>query len=148
MATENLSFGEKLNNPFNLRTGCEWVGLTGESRGFCIFDSMKNGIRAAFITLRTYYQVHGLRTIRSIITRWAPATENNTEGYIYKVAKRLGKQPDKTLNFETSDDLLNLMEVIYEVETGHKASCETLEMFLDLWTLHLKSAFWKRHEGR
>ena len=44
---------------------------------FCQFKSLEYGWRAAFYLLtRTYYHKYRLYTIRGIISKWAPPTEN------------------------------------------------------------------------
>ena len=59
---------------------------------------MEYGWRAAFYLLtRTYYHKHRLYTIRTIIRRWAPESENNTEAYINNVSMLTGIQPDEPL---------------------------------------------------
>ena len=59
---------------------------------------MAYGWRAAFRLLcHTYYGKYKLRTIRDIITRWAPPKENNTEAYIRRVTDRIGIGADKVL---------------------------------------------------
>lgn len=58
---------------------------------------MTFGLRAALKLLRTYYQRHGCVTIRQIIRRWAPETENKTEVYIQTVSRMTGILPDTTL---------------------------------------------------
>ena len=59
---------------------------------------MAYGWRAAFVILcRTYYGKYKLRTIRDIVTRWAPPKENNTEAYIRHVSDYTGIGPDKVL---------------------------------------------------
>ena len=59
---------------------------------------MAYGWRAAFVILcRTYYNKYKLRTIRAIITRWAPPKENNTEAYIRRVTDRIGIGADTVL---------------------------------------------------
>lgn len=71
------------NNPFNIRrSGSKWQGLTGYRRGFCQFDSLDNGVRAAAIIIfRTYYN-RGFTSIRQILYRFAPPCENDTESYV------------------------------------------------------------------
>ncbi|MBO7099343.1 MAG: hypothetical protein J6W21_05715, partial [Bacteroidaceae bacterium] len=60
--------------------------------------SMEYGWRAAFVILcRTYYGKYGLKTIRDIVSRWAPAKENNTEAYIRHVSDYTGIAPNKVL---------------------------------------------------
>ena len=93
--------GLRNNNPLNIRrSGDKWQGLKAqqEDREFFQFSEMKWGWRAAFVILcRTYYNKHKLRTIRALITRWAPPKENNTEAYIRRVTDRIGIGPDREL---------------------------------------------------
>ena len=93
--------GIRNNNPLNIRrSGDKWQGLRvlQEDREFFQFSEMKWGWRAAFRLLcHTYYGKYKLRTIRDIITRWAPPKENNTEAYIRCVTDRIGIGPDKEL---------------------------------------------------
>ena len=81
--------GIRNNNPLNIRlTATRWVGMRAkqEDKGFCQFNSMAYGWRAAFLLLFSYYYKHGLETVRAIISRWAPPTDgNNTEAYIASV---------------------------------------------------------------
>lgn len=77
--------GIRNNNPANIRRGCNWKGLIRQQkdREFCQFVTMTWGVRALLVTLRTYVVKHHLRTVREIITRWAPPSDgNNTEKYI------------------------------------------------------------------
>jgi hypothetical protein len=43
--------------------------------------------------LIAYQDKHGLRTIRQIVSRWAPPTENNTNAYVRAVAADTGWMP-------------------------------------------------------
>ena len=71
------------NNIFNIRAGrAQWLGMTGSHRGFVEFDTQEHGIRAWLILMRNYRRRYGCRTIRQIVTRFAPPTENQTERYI------------------------------------------------------------------
>ena len=71
--------------------------LKGEG-AFCQFYSMEYGWRAAFVILcKTYYGKYKLRTIRDLVSRWAPAKENNTEAYIRHVSDYTGIAPNKVL---------------------------------------------------
>ncbi len=101
MSESKLPRGLRNNNPLNIRrSGDKWQGLRvlQEDREFFQFSEMKWGWRAAFRLLcHTYYGKYRLRTIRDIITRWAPPKENNTEAYIRSVTDRIGIGPDKEL---------------------------------------------------
>ena len=99
-----LPRGIRNNNPLNIRLSSDrWQGQVLPQRGsgegaFCVFESMAYGWRAAFVILcKTYYGKYKLKTIRAIITRWAPPKENNTEVYIRRVTDRIGIGPDREL---------------------------------------------------
>jgi hypothetical protein len=91
-------------NPGNLRHGQPWDGLAAEQAdpSFCTFVSPAYGIRAMCIVLLAYQERHGLKTLRQMISRWAPAGDNNSPlVYAQTVAKfmRVGR-----------DDVLNLRD--------------------------------------
>ena len=96
-----LPRGIRNNNPLNIRrSGDKWQGLKTlqEDREFFQFETIELGWRAAFVILcRTYYGKYGLKTIRDIVSRWAPAKENNTEAYIRHVSDYTGIAPNKVL---------------------------------------------------
>jgi len=80
--------GIRNNNPGNIRrNGDPWQGLaeTQGDKEFFTFATPVYGIRALARTLITYQDRHGLRTIRQIISRWAPPVENDTESYVKAV---------------------------------------------------------------
>ena len=67
-------------------------------RAFVQFKSLEYGWRAAFYLLtRTYYHKYRLYTIRGIISRWAPSSENDTRAYIENVSRLTGIAPDETI---------------------------------------------------
>lgn len=78
------TLGVRYNNPCNIRYSKlnTWKGQLGQSKGFCKFSSMDYGVRAVLAILRSYRFHYGLDTIRKIITRFAPPSENDTESYI------------------------------------------------------------------
>lgn len=71
------------NNPLNIRyRECNnWQGQLSPKKGFCQFVSPYSGYRAAVILLNRYKK-HGACTIRQIVSRWAPPSENNTDNYV------------------------------------------------------------------
>jgi len=79
---------------FNIRcTATRWQGAREEQtdKSFVQFKSMAYGYRAAWKILQTYYdRFCGQEkpfTVRNIIERWAPPSENDTEAYIRNVLK-------------------------------------------------------------
>ena len=65
---------------------------------FVQFKSLEFGWRAAFYLLtRTYYHKYRLYTIRGIISRWAPSSENDTSAYIQNVSRLTGIDPDEPI---------------------------------------------------
>ena len=104
--------GIRNNNPLNIRKSADkWQGQINANvndndnnsspKGdaeFVQFYTMEYGWRAAFVILcKTYYGKYKLRTIRDIVSRWAPAKENNTEAYIRHVSDYTGIGPDRDL---------------------------------------------------
>lgn len=116
----NLPRGIRNNNPGNIRHGDKWKGLHTEQTdpSFCRFIAPKWGYRALFIILRTYERKYRLCSIREIIHRYAPPIENNTEGYIQRVAKELKVSPDDCLSVMKKDVLFALADAITRVENA------------------------------
>jgi hypothetical protein len=100
-----LPRGIRNNNPLNIRhSKDQWKGLKPHQTdgSFCQFETLDYGWRAAFYLLtRTYYHRYRLYTIRGIVSKWAPAIENNTKAYITNVARLTGIDPDEPLGIPT-----------------------------------------------
>ena len=128
MSTNKMARGLRNNNPLNIIKSKSqvWLGEThlgGETR-FCQFSSMQYGLRAALKLLRTYYNKHGCRTIRQIICRWAPETENQVAAYIKTVCGlvQLGADaPLPPMKKETRILWCELVLAMATVECGLKA---------------------------
>ena len=67
------------NNIFNIRTGAKWKGMTGAKNGFVEFETREHGIRAWIVLMHNYRVKHRCATVRAIITRFAPPSENQTQ---------------------------------------------------------------------
>ena len=90
----NQTRGIRNNNPLNIRrSSTRWQGAREEQtdKSFVQFKTMAYGYRAAWKVLQTYYERFCMQskpfTVRNIIERWAPPTENDTEAYIKSVLK-------------------------------------------------------------
>ena len=119
--------GIRNNNPLNIRRSkSRWKGLCEHQtdKSFCQFTEMKYGWRAAFYLLcSTYYRTYGCNTIRTIISRWAPDNENNTEAYIKRVCELTGMKHTEPIGHpeKYADNWLKLGWAMAIVENGKTA---------------------------
>lgn len=114
-------------NPLNIRYSPrnKWKGQIGNSHGFCSFISMEYGLRAGIVLIRSYIR-RGYNTINSIISRWAPPSENNTESYINFVVGRVGL-PDDTEILDTDIEIIKkLIQAMSWIETMSVIDAEDL----------------------
>ena len=89
-----MTRGIRNNNPLNLRHSADqWQGARKEQtdKSFVQFESMAYGYRAAWKTLDSYWkhfkQLRQPFTVRAIISRWAPPSENDTDAYVSTVLR-------------------------------------------------------------
>lgn len=116
---EKLPRGIRNKNPGNIKLGTDWDGLAAEQTDptFCIFDEAVMGIRALMRILLTYRFTHNKKNIDSIIRRWAPPSENDTEAYIKFVAKRMKIEPMAMID-NSIEGYLPLVKSIIQMENG------------------------------
>ena len=116
---EKLPRGIRNKNPGNIKLGTDWDGLAAEQTDptFCIFDEAVMGIRALMRILLTYRFTHNKKNIDSIIRRWAPPSENDTEAYIKFVAKRMEIEPMSMID-NSIEGYLPLVKSIIQMENG------------------------------
>ena len=96
---------------------------------FVQFESMALGLRAAFCLLRSYSR-RGLETPAEIVARWAPSTENNTEGYIRNVCRLTGYDPSQRLSVA---DWPRLVWAMARVECGEEVPMEQVMQGFELF---------------
>ncbi|MTI72221.1 MAG: structural protein P5 [Stenotrophomonas sp.] len=117
--------GVRNNNPGNIdRTAVVWQGedrspeaVKREPR-FCVFMTPQAGFRALAKTLLTYQGRHGLRTVKEIINRWAPPSENNTSAYVAQVAREVGVGGSEIIGLNRQVTLQRLVTAIARHENG------------------------------
>ena len=111
-------------NPGNIRKSADVfqgeIVPSGDS-DFKQFRTMAYGYRAMFKILFNYYRVYGLKTIRQLISRWAPKNENNTQAYVKLVASYAGIAEDTPLQF-TEDEMVKIVAAMSRVENGREAN--------------------------
>lgn len=120
---ESLIRGERNNNPGNIRISSNaWRGKVPVAQNtdgaFEQFDSAENGIRALGKLLLSYQKNYGLNTVRKLITRYAPPSENITSSYVNAVAGALGVTPDAPIAVANPATLFSLAKAIIRHENG------------------------------
>ena len=112
--------GVRNNNPGNVMRGSQaWEGeIQGNDPRYSSFATPEAGIRAMGKTLINYQDKHGINTVEGVISRWAPATENNTAAYVATVAKEMGVKPDAALDLHDTATLNKLTRAVIRVENG------------------------------
>ena len=126
---KNKMRGIRNNNPLNIRHSSDrWEGARKEQtdKSFVQFETMAYGYRAAWKTLESYWK-HFHSTgqcfnVTTIISRWTPPTENDTQAYIRTVLKLSGLggkenllQPSRKVDTE---QLVKLLAAMTTVECG------------------------------
>lgn len=117
-----LPRGLRNHNPLNIRiNGDKWQGLAPveQDKAFLTFVSNAYGYRAAFRIMKKYYG-RNVRTIRSIISTWAPPTENNVRSYINQVSRLTGIPADRVINWKDEETMVALVHAMAIVENGMK----------------------------
>ena len=104
------------NNIFNIRAGQNWQGKTGVRKGFVEFETREYAIRAWLVLMRTYRH-RGCKTIRQIVTRFAPPKENSTEAYIDFVCRQLHYNENYELKADSTYILLGIAMAAMETST-------------------------------
>lgn len=117
----SLPRGYRNNNPLNIRKNAAnaWKGkvVPGSDPAFEQFITMAYGYRAALYLLRKYIG-QGNNTIRKIINKWAPPSENNTSSYVNNVAARTGINADTVIARTDMDKLCKIAWAMAWSENG------------------------------
>lgn len=129
--------GIRNHNPGNIRWGADWQGLKKGGKlqdpSFCVFVNPSFGIRALAKVLINYKKLHSLKTVRSIISRYAPPNENQTLAYIKSVANQLSVHPDDVIDIEEHGVLTVFIKAVIRYENGVQPySNEIIQQGIDL----------------
>ena len=118
--------GIRNNNPGNIRHGEKWEGLSDKQTdsSFCVFKTPEYGIRAMAKILLNYQKKYGLKTIKQIISRWAPPNENDTQSYIKSVSAAVGVLPDDEISLNNKNVMMSLIKAIIKHENGEQPYSE------------------------
>ncbi|MNF81009.1 hypothetical protein D3C85_548610 [compost metagenome] len=117
--------GVRNRNPGNidLSPSNKWVGQLGLETGvpkprFARFDTPENGIRALGKLLLTYQRKHGLKTVKAIISRWAPSVENDTGAYVRAVEANTGTRPGAEIDLTQPAVMAGFVKAIIQHENA------------------------------
>lgn len=135
-----ITLGERCKNPGNIRyvASQKWQGLDNppSEQGFCRFVDISYGIRALMITLRTYIRKHNLTDVKSIISRYAPSSENDTRAYISHVNDILYSYNCGTDNIAFGTrQFFCLVSAIISIECSLSVSIYTIESIMHRFNL-------------
>lgn len=133
---KNISRGLRNNNPGNIRhNGDVWQGeAAGSDKAFKTFKNMAYGYRAMFVTLQTYQKKYGLKTIRQMVSRWAPEIENDTNNYVNRVSEWSLIGADIQVTATHKDVMVPIVAAMSRMENGVPAVMSEVEAGWSLFT--------------
>lgn len=118
-----MSRGLSNFNPGNIRKSkTKYLGEVRPSRdpAFKQFRTMAWGYRAMFVLLHTYSR-YGYRSLRQMITRYAPPVENHTLNYIDGVSRWADVFPDASLDTLDPAVMIPVVAAMSRMENGVQA---------------------------
>lgn len=134
MSKKSQARGIRNNNAGNIRwdNQTQWRGMIGtDDKGFIIFDTPENGVRAMARILLSYNR-RGVNTVQNIISTWAPQNgvdpqtgesyTNNTSSYINSVIQKTGLSQGELV---TREDYDKLIPAIIHHENGYQPYGQT-----------------------
>lgn len=118
--SSNVPRGVRNNNPLNIRyfPNNNWKGRVTENKkddSFEEFTEISYGVRAACRLIQVYVTRYHCSTIRSIVYRFAPPTENNTSAYYKYVRDAVG---DLAVRVDDPRFMRRLIGAMWFVENG------------------------------
>lgn len=134
--TTSPTRGERNFNPGNIRCSDQtFLGeiVPSQDAEFKQFQDFVHGVRAIAKILLTYYRRHGINTVRMIVNRWAPPSENDTEAYIDDVCLSTGLKSYDQFRVDDRQDLILVVQALIKHENG-KVVCtrEEIEQGVDM----------------
>ena len=124
-----MSRGLRNLNPGNIRLGnFRYKGEKAKSSDpeFRQFESVEWGYRAMFVLLHTYSTKHHCRSLRQMIERYAPPSENHTENYIRRVAFATHLSTEEPISTLDGAVMTAIVAAMSEVENGVKADMASI----------------------
>lgn len=125
-------------NPGNIRQSpTKYLGEVRPSRdkAFKQFETMAWGYRAMFVLLDTYRR-NGYKTLRQMISRYAPPIENHTDNYIEFVSERARVFDNVELNTHDPAEMIPIVSAMSQMENGIPAKPEQVREGWELFIKH------------
>lgn len=119
--------GVRNRNPFNIKISANsWQGKRKVSKDgtFEQFTTMEFGLRAGIMLLANAYIRKGFQTVPQIISRFAPSTENNVDGYCNFIYQTTPLDSQTKIDF-TNLNFFNLCHAICMYESKYDFSYRT-----------------------
>lgn len=91
------------------------------------------GYRAMFVILNTYSAKYNLQTMREMIHRWAPPSENQTDSYVDYVSRVAMLDADTPLVTTHRETMLPMVAAMSQMENGTKSDWGAVERGWDLF---------------
>lgn len=110
-----ITRGVRNNNPLNIRrTKDKWVGLrnTQTDSSFFQFIDDKYAFRAVFRIFRNYLKRNPFLTLKDLIYKWAPETENNSAGYLRFVCLHTGEKDNLFITSIIDDSIPRIVSIV------------------------------------
>ena len=110
------------NNPLNIRFSAQndWLGQSGNDRGFVDFQDDAFSYRAADQLISSYATNRGARSVRDVISVYAPPNENDTDNYIRFVSGQMNVNPDDQLDLSDPNLRSSMLSAMAMMESGVK----------------------------
>lgn len=129
MATTKPALGLSLNNLGNIRISKNnWRGkiTPSKNKSFETFKDPADSVHAMIVLIFGYMKNRKAKTVRDIISIYAPATENNVNSYVANILKWTGLKPDD-LFAPTKENMKKLLAGMVQNEVGIKPADSILE---------------------
>ncbi|WP_321331538.1 structural protein P5 [uncultured Bacteroides sp.] len=130
-----MSRGLRNCNPGNIRINkTKWKGevTPSQDKSFKQFSSMPFGYRSMLKLLQNYSKLYQCDTIRKMISRWAPNSENDTEEYIKTVCGLTGIHEDTVVDVSDKDSMCRIASAMSRVENAVPAIMSDIKAGWDL----------------
>lgn len=131
-----MSRGLDNRNPGNIRrsrTRYKGEVHPGRDAAFKQFEAVEWGYRAMFVLLYTYRKHNGCDTLRKMIGRYAPPSENDTGSYLRFVASAAGISPDVQVDTSDRRTMVAVVAAMSHVENGVRARLADVERGWELF---------------